>query len=77
MNQRERILACAIGAIAALYVGHWLYQANYAEPLLDRAAEIDRLREDVSRRELDMARFRKANLQLKRWQTQSCRPIRK
>jgi hypothetical protein len=71
MNQREKMLAGAIGAIAVLYGGNWLYQANYAEPLQARSADLDRLREDISKRELDMARFRKANQQLKRWQAQS------
>ncbi len=36
-----------------------------------READIDRLRGDISKRELEMARFRKANLRLKRWQAQS------
>ncbi|MEX2114075.1 MAG: hypothetical protein WD845_12865 [Pirellulales bacterium] len=71
MNQREKILAAAIGAIAVLYGGNWLYQSNYVAPLDARRADIDRLRGDIAQRELDMARFRKANQQLKRWQAQS------
>jgi hypothetical protein len=71
MNQREKIMATAIGTIAVLYGGNWLYQANYVQPLAERAADVDRLRGEISKRELDMARFRKANQQLKRWQAQS------
>jgi hypothetical protein len=71
MNRREKILASAIGAVAVLYGGNWLYQANYVAPLNERAADVDRLRENVAKRELDIARFRKANQQLKRWQAQS------
>lgn len=71
MNKREIILAAALGAIAVLFGGNWLYQANYVEPLDERRAEIDRLRTDIAKRELDMARFRKANKELQRWQAQS------
>ncbi len=71
MNPREKILAVAIGAIVVLYGGNWLYQSNYVEPLNARSSEIDRLRGSIAQRELDVARFRKANVQLKRWQTQS------
>ncbi len=71
MNQREKIMAGTIGVAVALYGGNWLYQANYVEPLASRETDIERLRGDISKRELDMARFRKANQQLKRWQTQS------
>jgi hypothetical protein len=71
MNQREKIMASAIGVAAVLYGGNWLYQSNYVTPLEERAAEVDRLRENIAKRELDIARFRKANQQLKRWQAQS------
>ncbi len=71
MKKREIILAAGLGAILVLYVGNWLYQANYVDPLEQRRAEVDRLRADIAKRELDMARFRKANERLKRWQAQS------
>ena len=65
------ILAGGLGAIAVLYGGNWLYQANYVDPLEQRRAEVDQLTADIAERELDMARFRKANERLKRWQVQS------
>lgn len=71
MNRREKIMAGTIGTLAVLYGGNWLYQAKYVEPLSERAADVDRLRGEISKRELDMARFRKANQQFKRWQAQS------
>lgn len=71
MNKRETILAIGLGAIVVLFGGNWLYQSYYVQPLEDRRAEVDRLRTDIARRELDMARFRKAYQRLKHWQTQS------
>ncbi len=53
------------------YGGNWLYQSSYVQPLENRRADIDQLRQDIAERELDMARFRKANQRLKQWQTQS------
>jgi Tfp pilus assembly protein PilO len=65
------ILAAGLGAIAAAYGGHWIYEATYATPLAERHQETDRLREDIEKRKLDLARFRKASRDLKHWQTQS------
>jgi hypothetical protein len=71
VNQREKILATGVGAVAMLFGGQWLYNAMYAAPLESRRAETDRLRKDISNRELELARFRKASQELKRWRTQS------
>ena len=71
MNQREKLLAAGVGAIAVLFGGQWLYQSMYAAPLQARRDETERLREDIAKRELDLARFRKASQELKRWRTQS------
>ncbi len=71
MKQREKVLLGAVGAIAVLYGGNWLYQAMYAQPLLDRQDQTVRLREDISKRELDLAKFRKANQDFKKWQKQA------
>lgn len=71
MNQREKILAAGVGAVAVLFGGQWLYNTMYAAPLAERRAETDKLREDISKRELELARFRKASQELKRWRTQS------
>jgi hypothetical protein len=65
------ILAIGLGAIVVIFGGNWLYQSYYVQPLEDRRAEVNRLRTDIAERDLDMARFRKANQQLKHWQTQS------
>lgn len=71
MNQREKILAAGVGAVAVLFGGQWLYNSMYAAPLEERRAETNRLREDISKRELELARFHKASQELKRWRTQS------
>jgi Tfp pilus assembly protein PilO len=71
VNKRELILAAGLGAIAAAYGGHWIYQTSYATPLAERYEETNRLREDIEKRKLDLARFQKASKELKRWQTQS------
>jgi len=64
-------MGAGVGLIAALYGGNWLYQANYEAPLAERRAETDSLREDIAKRELDLARFRKASQELKQWRAQS------
>ncbi|REK11446.1 MAG: hypothetical protein DWQ37_14280 [Planctomycetota bacterium] len=71
MNTREKILASAVGAMGVLFGGNWAYQSYYVQPLDERRSEVNRLREDIGQRELDMARFRKANEKLKDWQAQS------
>ncbi|MBI3836474.1 MAG: hypothetical protein HY288_00895 [Planctomycetia bacterium] len=71
MNKREMILAAGLGAIAAAYGGHWIYQASYETPLAERREETGRLREDIEKRKLDLARFQKASKELKHWQAQS------
>lgn len=71
MNQREKILAAGVGAVAVLFGGQWLYNAMYAAPLEARQSETTRLRDDIAKRELELARFRKASQELKRWRTQS------
>jgi Tfp pilus assembly protein PilO len=71
VNQREKILAAGVGAIAVLYAGHWMYQVAYEGPLQERRAETLRLREDIAKRELDLAKFRKASRESKSWQAQS------
>ncbi len=71
MNRREKLLGAGVGLIAALYGGNWLYQSNYEAPFAERRAETDRLREDIGKRELDLAKFRKASQELKQWRAQS------
>lgn len=71
MNRREQILAAGFGAVALLFGGRWLYNTMYAAPLESRRAETDRLRENIAKRELELARFRKSSQQLKRWRSQS------
>jgi hypothetical protein len=71
VNRREMILAVGLGTIVVAYGGNWLVQSSYVEPLVERRAQIDQLREDIEKHEREMARFRKASQQLKRWQAQS------
>jgi hypothetical protein len=71
MNKREIILAAGVAALGVAYGGNWAFQSYYVAPLEERQARIASLREDIGKRELDMARFRKANQKLKSWQAQS------
>ena len=71
MNRREKLLAAGVGSIALLYGGNWVYRTSYEAPLEQQRAEADRLREDIAKRELDLAKFRKASQDLKRWRGQS------
>jgi len=71
VNKREKILAAGVGTIAILYGAHWLYQIGYERPLETRKAEQVRLKNEISKRELDLAKNRKASRELDRWQAQS------
>ena len=64
-------MVIGVGAIAALYGCHWLYQNYYVVPLEERAAEKASLLEDIAKRELDMAKFKKAARELKVWKGQA------
>lgn len=71
MNKREMMLAAGVAALGVAYGGNWILQSYYVAPLDERQARIASLREDIGKRELDLARFRKANQKLKGWQAQS------
>lgn len=71
MKRREAILAVGLGAIVAVYGGNWLYQSLYEQPLRERQERTEQLREDIAKRELDLARIAKAERKLKAWKAQS------
>jgi hypothetical protein len=71
VKKREVILAAGLGTILGVYGMHWIYQHVYVLPLEERREKTTRLREDIGKRELELARIAKAGKDLKRWKTQS------
>lgn len=71
MQPREKLLAALVAAMALAYGGNWLFQNALSAPLEQRRNLIARLKDDIQKKQLQLARARKAGKQLAAWREQS------
>ena len=70
-NLRKNILLGGLGFIVLLYAGDWLMKNVLEGPLQERNRKIERLDEDIKKKETALARARQAGKQLEIWEAQS------
>lgn len=71
MKKRERALAIAVGALAAVYVGNWLFEQALTGPVRERELTIQRIRKNIASKERTLRDARRAVQQLDQWNQKS------